>query len=241
MHRVTVLALDRVIPSEVSIPAGIFGEAARPDGTPLYEVAVCTVDGRPVRTNAGFTLAVDHGIEAVARADTVVLPAVDPLDVLGPGGRLPEEVADALARIPAGARLVSIRTATFILAAAGLLDGRRVTTHWRLADRFQAMFPKVKMDPDVLFVDDGDVLTSAGAVSGADLFLHLVRRDHGSEVATRLAKTASCPPGATQSRPRFSNYPSRNRGRPAPPPPAPGRLNDYRSPCPCPTWPPTRR
>jgi transcriptional regulator GlxA family with amidase domain len=118
MHRVTVLALDRVIPFEASIPTWIFGAADRPTGAPLYEVAVCTVDGRPVRTDAGFTLAVDHGIEALTQADTVVLPAVHPLGAISPDGRLPDRVADALARIPAGARLVSIRTATFILAAA---------------------------------------------------------------------------------------------------------------------------
>jgi transcriptional regulator GlxA family with amidase domain len=207
MHRVTVLAFDRVIPYEVSIPAGIFGEATRPDGEPLYEVAVCTVDGQPVRTNAGFALAVDHGIEALARADTVVIPAVHPLCAISPDGRLPDRVADALARIPAGTRLVSIRTATFILAVAGLLDGRRVTTHWQDADRFQQMFPQVNVDPHVLFVDDGDVLTSAGAISGADLHLHLVRRDYGSEVATRLAQRCVMSPWRDGGQAQYIEHP----------------------------------
>ncbi|WP_239405883.1 GlxA family transcriptional regulator [Frankia sp. Cj3] len=181
MHRVAVLALDRVIPFETSIPVGIFGDAARPDGTPLYEVAVCTVGGHPMPAATA-----NNRAGALAEADTVVLPAVHPVDAVIPHGRLRDEIADALARIPAGARLVSIRTATFILAAAGLLDGRRVTIHWPDIDRFQRMFPRVKMDPDMPFIDDGDVLTSA--VSGAELYLRMVRRDHGSEVATRLAR-----------------------------------------------------
>jgi transcriptional regulator GlxA family with amidase domain len=103
-------------------------------------------------------------------------------------------VAEALALVPAGARIASLCTGAFTLAAAGLLDGRPATTHWHLAERFRALFPQVRLDPNVLFVDDGDVLTSAGAASGLDMCLHLVRKDHGSEVANRVARRCVVPP-----------------------------------------------
>ncbi|WP_131766730.1 GlxA family transcriptional regulator [Candidatus Protofrankia californiensis] len=212
MHRVAVLALDGVIPFELGIPARIFAAAVGSDGEPLYDVVVCTVDGRPVRTDAGFTIAVDHPAGILAVADTVVIPPVHPLEI-GPHGQLPEPVAGTLARIPAGTRIVSICTASYLLAAAGLLDGRPATTHWLEADRFQRMFPQVKVDPDVLFVDDGDVLTSAGAASGIDLCLHLVRRDHGSEVANRAARRCVVPPWRDGGQAQYIE-------RPVPPPSA---------------------
>jgi transcriptional regulator GlxA family with amidase domain len=107
---------------------------------------------------------------------------------------LPDEVAAALARIRPDARIVSICTAAFVLAEAGLLDGRRATTHWQVADLFRRRFPKVDLDPDVLFVDDGRILTSAGAASGVDICLHIVRTDHGSELANSVARRCVVPP-----------------------------------------------
>ncbi|MEV1170964.1 AraC family transcriptional regulator, partial [Nonomuraea sp. NPDC049784] len=181
MHRVVVLVLDGVIPFELGIPSRIFGEATGPGGEPLYEVITCTLGGRPVTSSAGFTIGVEHDADALADAGTVVIP---PSDALGPArehGLLPEPVAEALSRIRPGTRIVSICTASYVLAAAGLLDDRPATTHWREAEHFQRTFPRVKVNPGVLFVDDGDVLTSAGAAAGVDLCLHLVRRDHGSE------------------------------------------------------------
>jgi transcriptional regulator GlxA family with amidase domain len=186
MHRVVVVALDGVYPFELGIPQRVFGTA---DGR--YEVVTCTVDGRPVRTSADFAITAESGPEALADADTVVIP---PYTSAPASARLPAPVADALALIPAGARIVSICTGAFTLAAAGLLDGRPATTHWRLAARFRELFPKVTLDADVLFVDDGDVLTSAGAASGVDVCLHLVRKDHGSEVANRVARRCVVPP-----------------------------------------------
>src|SRR4051794_38130649 len=157
-NRVVVLALDGVYPFELGIPARVFGAA---DGR--YEVLTCTVDGRPVRTNADFTITADHGPEALASADTVVIVPVSPPDL---PDVLPAQVTAALARIPEDARIVSICTGAFVLAAAGLLDGRKATTHWNVADRFRRTYPRVHLDPDVLFVDDGRILTSAGAASG---------------------------------------------------------------------------
>ncbi|GGM59057.1 GlxA family transcriptional regulator [Dactylosporangium sucinum] len=192
-HRVVVLALDGVYPFELSIPVRIFGTAADPDGTPLYEVVTCSLDGRPVPTSADFAVAVEHGAEAIDTADTLVLPPFVCAPT-GPRDWLPDEVAAALGRVRPGARIVSICTASYVLASAGLLDGRRATTHWNDAEHFQRTFPSVVVDAGVLFVDDGEVLTAAGVASGVDLCLHLVRRDHGSAVANRVARLCVVPP-----------------------------------------------
>jgi transcriptional regulator GlxA family with amidase domain len=186
VERVVVLALDGVYPFELGIPSRIFGAA---DGR--YEVLTCTVDGRPVRSNADFSITVEHGPEALRTADTVVIPAIAPARLVV---ELSDEVAAALALIPPGARIVSICTGAFVLASAGLLDGRRATTHWQVADEFRRLFPSVSLDPDVLFVDDGTILTSAGAASGVDVCLHLVRKDHGSELANKVARRCVVPP-----------------------------------------------
>ncbi|MGW1867415.1 GlxA family transcriptional regulator [Streptomyces mauvecolor] len=194
VHQVAVLALDGVVSFELGIPSRIFDSAQGPDGERLYEVTVCTADGRPVRTEAGFSVAVDHGPEALAAADTVVIPPTHDLGAMAEGGPLPEPLARAFERIRPGTRMVSICTASYVLAAAGLLDGRPATTHWCDAAAFARTFPRIEVDPGVLFVDDGDVLTSAGAAAGIDLCLHLVRRDHGSAVANRAARHCVVPP-----------------------------------------------
>ncbi|MFI6597882.1 GlxA family transcriptional regulator [Nonomuraea sp. NPDC050536] len=194
MRRVAVLALDGVIPFELSVPAKIFGAALSPDGESLYEVLTCTLDGRPVTTSADYSIAVTHDAGILATADTVVLaPSVWMPLVTGPSS-LPSGLAEALSSLRPGARLVSICIASYVLAAAGLLDDRPATTHWRHAPDHARLFPRVRMDADVLFVDDGDVLTSAGASAGIDLCLHLVRRDHGSRVANQVARRCIIPP-----------------------------------------------
>ncbi|WP_432196263.1 GlxA family transcriptional regulator [Streptomyces sp. bgisy027] len=186
VERVVVLALDGVYPFELGIPSRIFGAA---DGR--YEVLTCSIDGRPVRSNADFTIGVEHGPEILATADTVVVVSVGVAYI---PTELSPEVAAALARIRPDARIVSICTAAFVLAAAGLLDGRRATTHWHVTDLFRRRYPQVELDPDVLFVHDGRVLTSAGAASGVDVCLHIVRTDHGSELANAVARRCVVPP-----------------------------------------------
>nr|WP_042179654.1 helix-turn-helix domain-containing protein [Kibdelosporangium sp. MJ126-NF4]CEL13942.1 Transcriptional regulator containing an amidase domain and an AraC-type DNA-binding HTH domain [Kibdelosporangium sp. MJ126-NF4]CTQ88311.1 Transcriptional regulator containing an amidase domain and an AraC-type DNA-binding HTH domain [Kibdelosporangium sp. MJ126-NF4] len=186
MHRVVVLALPGVYPFELGIPKRTFGSLPE-----HYEVLTCTVDGRPVASNADFTITVEHGPEMLDTADTVVIP---PYDVNLTAGGLPDLVAAALSRIRPDARIVSICTGAFVLAAAGLLDNRAATTHWELTEVFRSWFPTVRLDQDVLFVDDGNLLTSAGAASGVDVCLHLIRRDHGSAVANRVARTCVVPP-----------------------------------------------
>lgn len=190
MHRVAVLALDGVIPFELSIPSRIFGVATTADGTPLYEIVTCTVGGEPVVTQADYAVSVSRDASVLASADTVVLPS----SPVGVDGSLPDDVTAALATIRPGTRLVSICLGAFALAATGVLDDRPATTHWMHAEHFQAQFPRVRVNPDVLFVDDGDVLTSAGAAAGVDLCLHIVRRDHGSAVANLVARRCVVPP-----------------------------------------------
>ncbi|MEU5093992.1 helix-turn-helix domain-containing protein [Streptomyces sp. NPDC020996] len=194
-HRVVVLALDGLLPFELGIPHRIFGRPRDSRGRPLYEVVTCSVrPPGPVRTDADFSVMVEHGPEALATADTVVVPASYELGPVFEQGVLTEELATALAHIRPGTRLASICTGVFVLAAAGFLDGRRATTHWAETEHLQRLFPKIDVDPDVLFVDDGDVLTSAGVAAGIDLCLHIVRRDHGTAVATEVARRTVVPP-----------------------------------------------
>ncbi len=193
MHRVVVLALDGVYPFELSIPVRIFGTAVGRAGEPLYDVVTCSLDGGPVTTSADFTVAVPHGAEVLGTADTLVIPPF----TCGPDGPrdwLPDELARALGLLPPHARIVSICTASYVLAAAGLLNGRPATTHWREAEHFQRAFPEIDVDASVLFIDDGQVLTAAGVAAGVDLCLHLVRRDHGSEIANHVARLCVVPP-----------------------------------------------
>jgi transcriptional regulator GlxA family with amidase domain len=194
MHRVAVLAVPGVYPFELGIAQRVFGTAVDRAGRPLYEVVTAGCDDAPVPSAGGFDIVVAHGPEALTTAGTVVVPAARAEGPVFTEGRLTEPVAAALARIRPGTRLVSICTGAYVLAAAGLLDGRPATNHWCCVEHFQRVFPRVKVDPDVLFVDDGDVLTSAGAAAGVDLCLYLVRRDHGSEVANEVARRCVVPP-----------------------------------------------
>ncbi|MER7222940.1 GlxA family transcriptional regulator [Streptomyces rubradiris] len=194
-HRVAVLALDGLLPFELGIPHRIFGRPRDALRRRLYEVVTCSVrpPGR-VDTDADFTLHVPHGPQALATADTVIIPASYELGPVYEEGRLTDELAIALSHVRPGTRLASICTGAYVLAAAGRLDGRPATTHWADAERFQRMFPKVKVDANVLFIDDGDVLTSAGVAAGIDLCLHMVRRDFGSAVANEVARITVVPP-----------------------------------------------
>jgi transcriptional regulator GlxA family with amidase domain len=192
-HRVAVLALDVVIGYDMVIPPTVLGEATDKDGNPLYDVRVCGLEKSPVRVLAGYTIVPDHGAEILAESDTVIIPGTR-LPGARREGTLPAEVAAALATVPPHARLMSICTGAFVLGAAGVLDGRPATTHWAHAEQFRRLYPAVELDEDVLFVDDGDVLTSAGLGAGVDLCLHLLRSDHGSEVANRVARYCVVPP-----------------------------------------------
>ena len=182
-HRVVAL---------VSAPQGSFelGCAAAVFGSDRYQFSLCAEDPGPVRTTVGFDLLVKSGLRALDRAQTIVVPGWLPID------REPSPaVVRALTRAHRrGARLVSICTGAFALAGTGLLDGRRATTHWKVSDDLQARFPAVQVDPDVLYVDHGDIATSAGSGTGLDLCLHLVRNDHGAAYAAQLSRRMVMPP-----------------------------------------------
>ncbi|GHF82629.1 GlxA family transcriptional regulator [Streptomyces thermodiastaticus] len=181
-HRVAILALDGVTPLDLSIPAQIF--KTRPE-TP-YETTVCGL-GDMVATSGGFSLTTGGGLDRVRTADTVIVPGYEPGG--DPPATPPDEVLDALVETrERGGRVVSICTGAFVLAAAGILDGLRATTHWLHIDELARDFPSVTLERDVLYVDEGDVLTSAGVCCGIDLCLHLVRRDLGAAVANRIAR-----------------------------------------------------
>ena len=193
MHRVAVLALGDVIGYDMSIPPQIFSSATAEDGRQLYDVRICGLDRQPIRVVAGYTIVPDHGREALAEADTVIIPGTY-IPQPRHEGTLPDDLAKALGTIRPGTRIASICTGAFVLGAAGLLDGRPATTHWLRAEMFRALYPQVKLDEDLLFIDDGDVITSAGLAAGVDLCLHLIRRDFGSEVANRAARHCVVPP-----------------------------------------------
>ncbi|NXY98463.1 helix-turn-helix domain-containing protein [Streptomyces sp. BR123] len=206
-HRVVVLALAGLLPFELGIPHRIFGRAADAAGAPLYEILTCGLAPGPVRTDADFAVHVEHGPELLATADTVVVPAAYELGPVYEEGRLTEELAAALAHIRPGTRLVSICTGGYVLAAAGYLDGRPATTHWFHAEHFQRLFPAVRVDPAVLYTDDGSVLTSAGVAAGIDLCLHIVRKDHGAAVANDVARRTVVPPHRDGGQAQFVERP----------------------------------
>ncbi|MER6366068.1 helix-turn-helix domain-containing protein [Kitasatospora sp. NPDC001527] len=183
-HRIAVLALPGVLPLDLGIPVQAFG----PD--PHYRVTVCADPAAGPVHSGGFTVTAPAGLEAVLDADTVVVPGyVDP-QAPPPAAAL-AAIRSAHAR---GARLVSICTGAFALAATGLLDGRPATTHWRDAAALQRLHPRIDVRPNQLFVDDGDILTSAGVTAGIDLCLHVIRRDHGAAAANDRARALVAPP-----------------------------------------------
>ncbi|WP_079031904.1 GlxA family transcriptional regulator [Streptomyces specialis] len=193
-HRVAVLVRHGLLPIELGIAHRIMGRAKDADGRPLYEVVTCSPTPGVVRTDADVTINVAHGPEALAEADTVIVPAAHETDETYSEGRLPPALARALARIRPGTRIASIGTGAFVLAAAGMLDGRRATTHWASCDHFRSLYPQVLLDADILYTEDGNVLTSAGVASGIDLCLHMVRSDFGAAVANSVARRTVVPP-----------------------------------------------
>lgn len=206
-HAVAVLVRDGVMPLELGIPHQLFGAATGPSGEPLYEVLTCALVPGEVATHADFPIRVTHGPDALAAADTVIVLASHAPDATEATGVLSAGLAEALERVRPGTRIASICTGAFVLAAAGLLDGKRATTHWKSADDFRRQFPGIHLDPDVLYTDDGDVLTSAGEASGIDLCLHLIRRDHGAAVANAVARTTVVPPHRDGGQAQFIRRP----------------------------------
>jgi transcriptional regulator GlxA family with amidase domain len=205
MHRVAVLLIEPVVGFDAVIAPTLFGQAVDASGDNLYDVTVCGLTRSPVGATTGFDVVPAAGPEALAVADTVVIPGTR-YPSARIDGVLDADAQDAFAAIRPGTRLVSICTGAFVLAAAGVLDGRPATTHWKFAEAFRALYPNVLLDENVLFVDDGDVLTSAGLAAGIDLCLHVIRADHGTQVANAVARYCVVPPWREGGQAQFIDH-----------------------------------
>ncbi|MEV5752994.1 helix-turn-helix domain-containing protein [Actinoallomurus sp. NPDC052308] len=200
MNTVAIAVTDGMLQFELSLAYEVFGAA--PDGVavPWYDVEVC---GSGAIEVGRFRLEPDHGLDRLPHADTVIVPGWADVDV-DPSADLVDAVRAAH---EAGARVASLCTGAFVLAAAGLLDGRRATTHWAHTEILAARHPRVEVDPDVLYVDNGRVLTSAGKAAAMDLCLHLVRIDHGSSIANVVARRLVVPPHRDGGQAQFVTAP----------------------------------
>ncbi|ADB29282.1 transcriptional regulator, AraC family [Kribbella flavida DSM 17836] len=190
VRKVAVVLMEDVAVFEFGVLSEVFGIDRTDDGVPAFDFKVCsTRPGEPLRTSSHSAVIAPYGLEELADADLVALPATTWRD------EYDERVLTALRQAAdRGAILLTVCSGAFVLAAAGLLDGRNCATHWRYADLFRKRYPDAKLDPDVLFVDDGNIITSAGTAAGIDACLHLVRRELGSAVATRIARRMVVPP-----------------------------------------------
>jgi len=189
MHVVAAVIDEGALTFDFAIPCEVFGLDRSDIVDPWYEFLVVAAGERRVRTQTGFVVEATHGLRSLAGADTIVVPGWSSPEV-PPSPALVRALRAADAR---GARIVSICTGAFVLAAAGLLDGRRATTHWMHADAFHERHPQVDLDPDVLYVVDGNVMTSAGTAAGIDLCLHLLAIDHGADVAAAVSRRMLMP------------------------------------------------
>ncbi|MFE5212134.1 GlxA family transcriptional regulator [Streptomyces sp. NPDC056600] len=190
-HVVAVAVTDGATNFELAVPCEVFGTDRSDVVDPWYELRLCAVEPGPLRTSAGLTLSTEHGLDDLAESDTVVVAACPRRVQLDPPPALLDALRAAHAR---GRRIVSLCSGAYVLAAAGLLDGRRATTHWMNTVDFAHRFPRVTYDPSALYVQDGTVFTSAGTGAAIDLCLHLVRTDHGSAVANEVARRMVVPP-----------------------------------------------
>lgn len=191
LKNVAVLLLDEVHPFELGVLCEVFGLDRSEDGLPVHDFAVVSAQGPMLQTHAGFTISTPYGLDRLEEADLIAVPAgsnfVD--------RKYPDEVLDALRRaVVRGARVLSVCSGAYVLGAAGLLDGRRCTTHWRHAAELARRYPKAIVEPDVLYVDEGSVITSAGTASGIDACLHLVRQEYGQDAANTIARRMVVPP-----------------------------------------------
>src|SRR5436190_2783120 len=208
-HRVVVVAYDRLALFEMALATEVFGLPRPEIQTPWYDFAVCSCDRGPLRATGTLRVQGQRSLRALAEADTIILPGWrDPLEP--PPTALLAAVRRAHDR---GARVVSICSGVFVLAAAGLLDGKRATTHWRYTEILRAQHPKIRVEPDVLYVQEGNVFTSAGSAAGIDLCLHLVRLDHGAEIANQVARRLVVSPHRDGGQAQFVAHPVSEGGQ----------------------------
>ncbi len=208
IRSVAAIVLPNVHPFELGVVCEGFGLDRSDDGVPPYDFAVVSIDDEPVLTAAGFAITAQHRLDVAEVADLVVVPAC------GDQTEYPEVVLELLRRtVERGARVMSVCSGAFVLGAAGLLDGRACTTHWRHAADLAAAYPQARVNPDVLYVSDGPILTSAGTAAGLDLCLHLIREDHGERIANIVARRMVMPPHREGGQAQFVQ--SAVRARPA--------------------------
>lgn len=203
METIAVIAFDGISPFHLSVPCLVFGEDRRDDGIPSFKLLVCAEKRGKLRTTSGFCVEAAYGLDRLADAKTVIVPSWrDPQE------RPPVALLRALTRAYArGAKIVGLCLGAFVLAEAGLLDGRRATTHWRWVQSFAERFPNVKLDANVLYVDDGNILTSAGTAAGIDCCLHVLRTKIGAELANRVARRLVVPPHRQGGQAQFIEQP----------------------------------
>ena len=208
-RRVVVLVYDGLCTFEFGIATEMFG-LPRPEFFEWYSYDICAIEPGPIRATGGVHLAAKRNLAKLAMADTIIVPGWKK-PYLPPPVNLVRALRTAHSR---GARLVSICTGSFVLGAAGLLDGRRATTHWRFVEEMKERFPRVQLEPDVLYVDEGDILTSAGSAAGIDLCLHIIRKDFGTAIANKVAKRAVVAPHREGGQAQFVDRTVGEEGRP---------------------------
>src|SRR6266568_3673738 len=203
LRTVAVVLINGLAPFEFGVVSEVFGIDRTDEGVPAIEFLVCGErPGEPLATSVGISVTPHHGLDGLARADLVAVPAFDIRDDYPPA-----VLAAVRAAADRGAIVLSVCSGAFLLGEAGLLDNRRCTTHWRHAAEFTSRFPAAKLDPDVLFVDDGNIITSAGTAAGIDACLHLVRRELGSAVANAIARRMIVPPQRDGGQRQFIDLP----------------------------------
>jgi AraC family transcriptional activator FtrA len=199
---VAIVVYDGVNAFELGVACETFGDFPPVRGIPWYRLSICAVAPGAVTTDGGFVMQAPHGLERLRRVDTVIVPPTDLFE------RVPDEVYESLRHAHArGARIVSFCTGAFVLAEAGLLDGRRATTHWSECADLARRYPRVAVDPQVLYVDEGDLLTSAGSAAAIDLCLHIVRSDFGADIAAQLARELVVSPQRDGGQAQFIDAP----------------------------------
>ena len=204
---VAVVAFDRVSPFHLSVPCVVFGDAH--PGVPAFDLRVCAGEAGTLRTTAGFAVGVVHGLDALRRAEIIIVPSWR-----DPAERPPEPLLKALVMAHRrGAKVVGLCLGAYVLGAAGLLEGRTATTHWSCAADFAQRFPNVLVDPDVLYVDEGDIVTSAGTAAGIDCCLHLLRQRHGAAAANSVARRLVVPPHRQGGQAQFIEQPHPDSAR----------------------------
>ncbi|CAM5463339.1 Helix-turn-helix domain-containing protein OS=Streptomyces alboniger OX=132473 GN=CP975_12950 PE=4 SV=1 [Streptomyces alboniger] len=191
LSNVAAVVLDGVNPFELGVICEVFGTDRSDDGLPVYDFAVASAEGPTLSARAGFSMRLEHGLERLESADLIAVPAGAHYEAR----TFPPEMLDALRRaVDRGARVLSVCSGVFVLAAAGLLDGRSCAVHWHHADELARAYPRLTVEPDVLYVDEDPVITSAGTAAGIDACLHIVRKEQGPEVANKIARRMVVPP-----------------------------------------------